>query len=290
MNKVKSSWISLKNDWLSGCHGFARLAPQKIPNWITLRLFGQNKILKSSYFWFFFVPICAKLLQYLPDAVEVGLPDVMRPLNAGGLPRSEVSLSLSLPFTWQVMFFASVAFSIASIIFAWRCPPLIRDFVSPADFTEQGRSPFHIWHFVGEARKQELPQRLVGEGYVIQSQYRLSMRKKIYWHDTQAMSEFWSYHIPIDNVFKVQLINEDIEAHNRPDDMPEDECSIPDTPWHKPISDDHFKLLFHGARFEMQTMGTWSRFVCSVFYVLGFFAVFYLGCENIRSVWCITFR
>jgi hypothetical protein len=106
------------------------------------------------------------------------------------------------------------------------------------------------------------------------------------------MINFWSRYVPMDDAFNIKRRNAYYEAQNLPDDMDyDDEYPIPDTPWHNPpISEDHFKMLFHGARSEMQGMHFWSRLFCTTFYALGFLSVFYLAYENILAVWHLTFR
>jgi hypothetical protein len=240
---------------------------------------------------FFFVPLFAKLLQNLPDTVQISIPQSFSDPTQVGLPAKQIPFTLALLFTWQVMFFASILFPIASILFAWRCPLLIRDFSSPADFTEKGRVPFNIWQFVGEAREQELPKYLADRKFVLAKNWKWEGMP--YRHGETAMKDFWARYVPVDNAFNRQLMTEyyedqEISRGERPPD--DDEYRIPDTPWHKAISDEHFKLLFHGARSEMQTMHFWSRFLCFIMYSLGFMAIFYLACENVYAVWKISVR
>lgn len=260
-----------------------RFVLSKIPDWEMLRIFGQNKLLKSSYFWFFFVPICAKALQGLPDPIILYFPDSIRSLSQPVELDGGFTIRLSLPFTWQAMFFASVSFSIASILFAWRCPPLIRDFTNPTDFTDKGRSPFHIWSYLKETRTQELPESLERNGLYGNSSLGESLRTP-YFHNENDMKIAWRHFVPNDNKFLEQQRDEYFKEQMTPDG-PDDEYAIPDTPWHRPISDDHFKLLFYGARHEMQVMDIKFRIACATFYTLGFAAILIIACENILSVW-----
>jgi len=234
---------------------------ERIPNWVAMRTFGQSKILKSSYFWFVFVPICSKIIQHVPDLVAIGLP-----------------------FSWKAMFFASVSFTLASILFSWRCPALIRDFAIPADFTAQGWTPYHIWRFVCDARKQEIPQRLVDRNYALPKVAEKDKNLKSYYNDVEFMNEFWRVHVPNDIKYIHQCIAEEEEERHRPSDCDMPENYIPYTPWNNDISNERFNMLFHGARYEMQEMFFWSRCLCSVLYLIGFLLVLWLAGENIWSV------
>jgi hypothetical protein len=83
---------------------------KKIPQWSSFKSLGSNKIIKSSYWWLFLVPMLAKLLESAGDKLELTLFN------------SKFIITLNLPFSWSLFYFSAVCFSIASIIYLIKCP------------------------------------------------------------------------------------------------------------------------------------------------------------------------
>src|SRR5437764_13934173 len=90
--------------------------------WSDLRRYGTNRVLKSSYFWLAAVPIAAKLL------LQLNQPLVFRWLG------KEHMVFLHLPFSWSAFYFSAVAFSVASALFAFFCPRMIKQYSSFGEF------------------------------------------------------------------------------------------------------------------------------------------------------------
>ena len=98
-----------------------------ILRWSSLSRLGRNRVFKFWYIWLFFVPILAKLLSNLG-------PDL-----AFSLFGEEINLHFGLPFSWQMFYFSSVAFSIATIIYQTRCPLIISRYSRFSEFVDEGR-------------------------------------------------------------------------------------------------------------------------------------------------------
>lgn len=95
------------------------------PNWRALAVLGQSRIIRSSYFWIFFVPIAARVCRGI-RVIEVPLL------------KKTIELDVTLPFSWKLFFLSALLFSAASIIYSWRCPEIIKKFATPLEFFEQG--------------------------------------------------------------------------------------------------------------------------------------------------------
>jgi len=95
--------------------------------WTTLTHAGRSKVLRSSYFWLFVVPILAHLTSSLNERITIPLW------------RSELVIQLVLPFSWKMFYFAAVAFAVASAIYALRCPALIRHYDKYSEFESEGK-------------------------------------------------------------------------------------------------------------------------------------------------------
>ena len=100
------------------------------PNWELISLFGKNKFVKSSYFWFILIPILAKALQKL------------KALLATDTMSNEwiklIDSLLTLPFEWKSLYYSSVMFAIATILYAIFCPKLLQKFRDWRDFFDKG--------------------------------------------------------------------------------------------------------------------------------------------------------
>lgn len=104
---------------------------QRVPRWSMLSRLGKNRILRSSYLWFFFVPIAAK-------ATEWKLP-------FGGAVHQ---LNWSLPFSWEVFYFSAVAFATASALYDFFCPAFIQDYPTYSHFRQQGKGDQQLVEYV----------------------------------------------------------------------------------------------------------------------------------------------
>ncbi len=83
-------------------------------------------------FWLVFVPPMAKLLHEVTDVVHITLGDHVLTLN------------LSLPFSWQTLFFASLFFSVGNLLISLLGPSIVmlhRDFES---FNSAGKTLKHL--------------------------------------------------------------------------------------------------------------------------------------------------
>jgi hypothetical protein len=87
-----------------------------IPSWSQLTVFGQNVVSKSAYVWLFIVPLTASVMSRVSPDVTVNLFG------------HSWNLALRLPFSWQLLFWASLSASAANLLFIWMCPKLIAKF------------------------------------------------------------------------------------------------------------------------------------------------------------------
>ncbi|MDZ4688855.1 MAG: hypothetical protein SH850_27585 [Planctomycetaceae bacterium] len=104
---------------------------ERVPKWSDIARFGQSTVAKSAYVWIVVVPLAANLFSMLDRYLQV---------NLFGHPWN---LNTRLPFSWQVLFWASLFASSANVIFGWMCPRIIRDYRDFSQFrssTGSGRS------------------------------------------------------------------------------------------------------------------------------------------------------
>ena len=74
------------------------------PTWRTLSYLSTNRAIHSANIWALIVPVAAKLMENVQDVVTIQL---------FGHP---FLISLSLPFSWKVLFVAALTFLVANLI------------------------------------------------------------------------------------------------------------------------------------------------------------------------------
>lgn len=120
-------------------------------NWTQLNALSASKAIRSSYFWFFFVPIVAKLL---------GTANVI----SFKIYEQQFTVDLSLPFTWEVFFYSAVFMAIANLIHKLCCPEFIKTYPTCTVFIEQGRTGHQVLQqftvFVYAASKRETKEQI----------------------------------------------------------------------------------------------------------------------------------
>jgi len=98
-----------------------------LPRWSVLKNLEANPIVKSSYFWFALVPVFAKIFEKIGNEIVVVYNF------------REYLFHLSLPFSWQILFFSSCFFVLGSIAFKLFCPHAITEHSGFKEFNEEGK-------------------------------------------------------------------------------------------------------------------------------------------------------
>ena len=94
--------------------------------WLAIAILGRSSIIKSFSVWFLIVPFIIKFLDKIPESISVVLLE------------KEFSFNLETPFPNQVywFYFASVLFAVGNLIYSLRCPGIIKNYKSYAEFRE----------------------------------------------------------------------------------------------------------------------------------------------------------
>ena len=88
-----------------------------------LRNPGNNKTIKISYIWIILVPLIAKLIRHSNEAFVEYL-----------------HFELTISFTWQLLYFSALMFTIANLLYSIRCPDIVKHFASYIDYKNKGHS------------------------------------------------------------------------------------------------------------------------------------------------------
>lgn len=100
---------------------------QILLKWSAIESLGNSKIAKSSYYWFFIIPIIAKLFQNIPRSVFIE-----------SITSQPIQLNLTFPFKWYLIFIIGILFILSNIIYQISCPHIIREFRNYSEFVSSG--------------------------------------------------------------------------------------------------------------------------------------------------------
>jgi len=124
-------------------------------SWESINKFGKNRLLATSYVWLVVVPLVAKAMSKMESPL-----DFSRYVDG-------FVIDFSLPFSWQIFYFSSVIISIASAIYFFRCPEIIRSFSTFSEFQKEGRDSSYLLSYAEKLENFEFSgfaaQRAKGE-------------------------------------------------------------------------------------------------------------------------------
>jgi hypothetical protein len=103
-------------------------------HWQFLRSFFDFVFLRYLLAWFAIVPVLVNVLQTAPARWRIG--------------EQEFVLTLSLPFSWWLLWLASLSYFVAFALYHLFCPPFIKRYPSFKEYDDMGHSPRWIaWEF-----------------------------------------------------------------------------------------------------------------------------------------------
>lgn len=104
----------------------------RVLTWSALKSISANRAIHTASIWAVLVPIAAKLMEKVQDTVTIEVLGHSWPLH------------LALPFSWKVLFVTAIAFMLANLIVAVRCPKLIGETGSFRDYESQQRGNLEL--------------------------------------------------------------------------------------------------------------------------------------------------
>lgn len=118
-------------------------------HWQFFKDFFQIAFLRYLLFWFAIVPIFVNLLSDLPPDFPIW--------------GTHFVIHLSLPFTWWLLWLASLCYFIAFVLFQAFCPQFIKRYPSYTEYQTHGHSPrWVIWEFYFAVYGPRQPTTTVG--------------------------------------------------------------------------------------------------------------------------------
>lgn len=147
--KRMRSWI---RQWLSlGSH------------WQNLKVLFNPTVTRLFISWFAITPIIVKAFEDVPE--EVLLPT-----------KPPIELQLDLPFNWVLLWFASLAYAIAFLIYTFACPRFLKQYRDHESYRVKGHSPrwlvwefYYAWLTISKSEKAKLLERLEEKAFASES-------------------------------------------------------------------------------------------------------------------------
>lgn len=103
--------------------------------WSTLKTILDNKIVASTYIWIILLPIIMNATSKFPESIEIFPWGSIQPIN----------IALEIPINWYSIYFSALIFSLARIIYVYKCPDFLRNYSSASDATSKGITAEIVW-------------------------------------------------------------------------------------------------------------------------------------------------
>ncbi len=206
-------------------------------NWLNIADIGNSKIVKSMLIWMLITPVFAKLLGSVSTASFTFL-------------HLDNPIVLGLPFSWQVFFFCALSFTIANIIFSYKCPDLIKKYKYYSDFESRDNSLYLLINYLNIHITHEVVKHNFLEIGVIVSKYTPSTDIANEWTSDDTSNVNWKKGI-------------DSLKHSDRDNLPD---------------------IFSSLRILLANFySNWSK-ACMLFYGIGFIGICIVVVQNIIYV------
>lgn len=226
----------------------ARIEGHLAPRWSRLTEMGNSRILRTSFIWFLAVPPLANLFSRIGPELQISVLG------------TDWTLRFDLPFSWKVFYFAAAAFTVATTLFYFRCPEIIRRYDSFAQFDAEGKGSRQVRdYFLDFLARRRLDQvsGAVVTGYLTEFTHEYSEPGM-----QGSLSDVEVEH-------RGHLIDLVIESHL-------DSALVSDAFWY--------------VRSIANRANPISAIVCGVFFLLGFGLIAVVLVQNFIYVWDLTFH
>ena len=132
-----------------------------VMDWVVIRRLCSSRITKGAVFWAFFVPLAANVLDNIPDEIQIpwfSSAEDKEGAEAGSRFGSiTIPISLALPFSWQLSFYAAFLSFIAFVLCKIRCPEVIEEFRDFEEFEQSKMGPSDLYHLSHPEEKVTRP-------------------------------------------------------------------------------------------------------------------------------------
>jgi len=232
---------------------------------------GHSRALKTSYFWFFAVPILAKVCLKLQE------------MNEDFTLFDRVwAIDFSLPFSWQIFYFSSVSFALATLFYNIWCPEFLKKYRFPSDLKKEGKEAFFMLeYFVANLLKHP---------YTFSIKHISSIRKLVERHisftPVQTEQEKSSSFIQI--VYNDMNTIQDYKNLFQSDDL-DYSYTLPynvstSLKEKSTKAEEHYNRIFNDLIIVEDVRNRMFRIICISFYILGYILLAIIIIQNFVNV------
>jgi hypothetical protein len=247
---MKPDWKERRKEWKHHLTVMRRtLSPRH--GWSSLRALGTSRVVKSSYVWLMLVPVGGKCLSAVNDVTTFTILG------------TEISVHLSLPFSWKAFFFAALAFALADLIWQIKCPDIIKKYANYTDFLSQGRTALDTKH------------------YFLETVSGFFMSGRTSFEKIQAMQHMKAFLKAATGRRFSMLTEEDFKFFQEPSDIPTQNV---DRILGYEVEKEKESNLFHFVVKRSQNLRFRWLCLCSACYVVGFLLMTIVLCQSIWTV------
>lgn len=126
-----------------------------VQRWEKYKKFFNLKFVMYLVTWFALVPVIASILKDSPDKILV----------VSTVPHLEIYLKL--PFSWQLLWFSSLSFFVAYLLYVLFVPDFIKDNNSFEEYKQYGHSPRNlVWKALPIIETDKFIQRMLEKNYI----------------------------------------------------------------------------------------------------------------------------
>jgi len=130
----------------------------KVPRWEEFKSFFQLKFVIYLITWFTLIPIIVNLLSKAPKELKLTFA------------KPELIIPMSLPFSWEIMWFSSLSFFIAYILYILAIPKFVRKYNNYKDYEKYGHSPRNlVYQAVDIANTKKFIERMCEKKFITTS-------------------------------------------------------------------------------------------------------------------------
>ncbi|PQJ58910.1 hypothetical protein BTO01_18855 [Vibrio jasicida] len=165
--------------------------------WSLVKNLGNSKIVVSNYFWIFIIPFVAKNIEQL---------------------NQYLGLSIEITFSLSKLFYASLCFSIATIIYQIRCPSIIKEQNNFQTLSQEGKGPQHVANYfkagseqfyskLSKATMVKILEDFDNDDIDKEEKTLIEFNEKWYFVDNKCESKFfWQTYEILDESFNVSVL------------------------------------------------------------------------------------
>ena len=118
-------------------------------HWQNFKGFFSLSVVRLFITWFAGSPIIVKSLENTPDKIKIPFSE------------SYYTIHTQLPFSWVLLWFASLAYVLALVLYHIKCPSFVKKNPNYGEYDKYKNSPrWLVWqlYFLGKKKKQEFSE------------------------------------------------------------------------------------------------------------------------------------